>query len=66
MLRHDVSDVVTANFQQVPYLVIVFLPLNPAEFALNSETVFGRRIFPRIKNWHIAIPQYIYTVAFDT
>ena len=37
MLRHNVSDAVTTNFEQVLYLVIVFPPLNPAEFALKFE-----------------------------
>ena len=53
MLRHDVSDAVTANFEQVSYLVTVFLPLNLAEFALTFEIISGRRIFSQIKCWDI-------------
>ena len=53
MLGHDVSDAVTANFEQVSYLVIDSLLLNPTEFALNFEIIAGRRIFPRIKCWDI-------------
>ena len=53
MLRGDVSDTVTANFEQVSYLVIVFPTRNPAEFALNFEIISGRRIFFQIKSWDI-------------
>ena len=77
MLRNGASDAVTANFGKVPYLIIVLVPLNPAEFALNFEIISGERLFPQVKCWdiymfelwenrHIAIPQYIYIVKYIT
>ena len=73
MLTSNFSDAVTANFEQVPYLIIVLAPLNPAEFALNFVIISGRRIFPQIKWWDIYlhdgktdILQYIYIVTYIT